>query len=118
MVKIKKKTQSIAELQANTDAIRIKKKRKEIEYKFRLLRTVDDSMFQYSFLRAQAEEICDTLSAFSYGPFKGLYHRMKATVFEPSFMHDYYLINNEHGELEPDHERLSKHLPLKIILQE
>jgi len=118
MKKQLRKTQTKEEAEAKRTAADLKKKKRDIENKYRYLRRVDDSMFQYSFLKAQAEEICDILNTLRLGPFKGLYQKYRDMVTDELFMHDYYLKLNKYKEISPDNVRLSELLPIKIIIED
>jgi hypothetical protein len=106
------------EVELKRKANEIRKKKRDINNKFRYLKTVDDSMFQYSFLKAQAEEICDVLDTLKFGPFQGFYQKYKEMVTDEVFMHTYYLKQNKYKEISPDNVRLSELLPIKIIVED
>ena len=117
MRKSLKRTQAKEDAEVKRKANELKNRRREIEKKFRFLKTVDDSLFQYSYLKAQADEICDILEALRLSPFKGFYQKYKALVTDEVFMNTYYLKMNKYKEISPDNERLSEFLPIKIILE-
>ena len=118
MKNIKKLKKDKEKIELEKKAVDIRKRKKDVENRFKYLSRVDDSMFQYFFLKAQAEEICDMLTELKFGPFKGFYQKYKELVTDDVFMHTYYLKKNDYKEISPDYERLSQLLPLKIIVED
>ncbi len=111
-----KKPQTKEELKAYTDASKLKKKTQMVNRKYSYLKITEESMLLYTFLRAQAEEICDHLFVLKVGPFSGLYQQYRKMVTEEIFKDNFYIITNEYDEPFPDYERLSSQLPSKIII--
>ncbi len=111
-----KKTQSKEELNIAADATTRKKKQRDISRKYHYLKTVDETMLTYTFLRAQAEYICEELLNLKLGPFNGLYNKQKELIITEQFTKNFYVMENEYGEIVPDYKGLSTHLPSKILI--
>lgn len=94
------------------NANKLKRELSQIKKKYEYISKADADVFQYTFLRAQAEEVYKTYKTLNFSPFKSLFTQFKTMVTDEIFMDNFYLMLNEFGELTVDEKRLKKFLPI------
>ncbi len=84
------------------------RKHKQLKSEFKHLSNIDRKNFQAEFVLAQAKEVCKYLFRLHLIPFKAWESFLIDSMNKNKevFLYDFYLKENEFGEIEPDIERI------------
>ena len=106
MIMGKSKKQLTEEQREKFEADSLRKKQAKIRKEFEYLQDADTLTFQSEFIRAQAKEICKYYNRLKLTPFRALEGKFREMIMDEDFMYEFFIKENEYGELVPDDERI------------
>ena len=88
------------------EAEALKKRQTKIRKEFEFLEDADTLTFQSEFIKAQAKEICKYYNRIKLTPFRALEGQLRDMINDEDFRYNFYIKENEYGEIVPDDERI------------
>ncbi len=102
------------ELAFDKKSNKTRQKQERIKNSYAYLKDVHPNQLQYAYALAQASKICEMDEELRLSPFRGLYSNFLAMTTKEKFMIDNYILLNEYGILEINHESLNELRPIQI----